>query len=260
MIATPAALHVEQACAALEQRPRRVLPEAARRSTRRAPDASSTPRGTPTACWASTSRYRHTEAARRVRELVADGALGDVLAVDLVFHNAYGPDKAWFSDPALAGGGCVLDLGVHLVDLALWTLGGPGVRDRCARPRLRGRHVSRTTPQRSSSSRRGARAARVLVAAARRPRLRDRGELPRDARRRRAAQRRRLVLRLRRASASTDARAEPSRAARRLGRPCRGRLGRRLGRRRAASTPPSRTSCASHEVLDRIYGARREAC
>jgi predicted dehydrogenase len=50
-----------------------------------------------------------------------------VYAVDLVFHNAYGPDKAWFHDPALSGGGCVIDLGVHLVDLALWTLDFPGL-------------------------------------------------------------------------------------------------------------------------------------
>jgi predicted dehydrogenase len=60
-----------------------------------------------------------------VRELVQAGELGDVYAVDLTFHNAYGPDKAWFYDARLSGGGCVMDLGVHLVDLALWTLGYP---------------------------------------------------------------------------------------------------------------------------------------
>jgi predicted dehydrogenase len=64
---------------------------------------------------------------RCIREAVRSGALGRVFAVDLVFHNAYGPDKPWFYDPALAGGGCVMDLGVHLVDLALWTLGFPAV-------------------------------------------------------------------------------------------------------------------------------------
>jgi predicted dehydrogenase len=60
-----------------------------------------------------------------LRALVRGGELGDVYAADLVFHNAYGPDKAWFRDPTLSGGGCVIDLGVHLVDLALWTLGFP---------------------------------------------------------------------------------------------------------------------------------------
>src|SRR5207248_7565181 len=71
--------------------------------------------------------YRFTHAVGRVRELVAGGELGQVFAADLVFHNAYGPDKPWFYDPALSGGGCVMDLGVHLVDLALWTLDASGV-------------------------------------------------------------------------------------------------------------------------------------
>ncbi|MFC3127399.1 Gfo/Idh/MocA family protein [Pseudoroseomonas globiformis] len=71
--------------------------------------------------------YRFTEGMQRIRALVREGALGRVHAVDLVFHNAYGPDKAWFYDAAQSGGGCVMDLGVHLVDLALWTLDFPAV-------------------------------------------------------------------------------------------------------------------------------------
>jgi predicted dehydrogenase len=45
-----------------------------------------------------------------------------------VFHNAYGPDKAWAHDPRLAGGGALMDLGVHLIDLAFWLLDDPPVR------------------------------------------------------------------------------------------------------------------------------------
>src|SRR5690606_37322660 len=67
--------------------------------------------------------YRWTEGMTRIVGLVRDGAIGEIYAADLVFHNAYGPDKQWCREPALAGGGCVIDLGVHLVDLALWTLG-----------------------------------------------------------------------------------------------------------------------------------------
>jgi predicted dehydrogenase len=70
--------------------------------------------------------YRATTGMRQIRDLVRAGALGRVYAADLVFHNAYGPDKAWFYDAAQSGGGCVMDLGVHLVDLALWTLDFPG--------------------------------------------------------------------------------------------------------------------------------------
>ncbi|MGE0310061.1 MAG: Gfo/Idh/MocA family protein [Lautropia sp.] len=71
--------------------------------------------------------YRHTAGMQRIRELVRAGELGRIYAIDLVFHNAYGPDKPWFRDIARAGGGCVIDLGIHLADLALWVLDFPPV-------------------------------------------------------------------------------------------------------------------------------------
>ena len=71
------------------------------------------------------------------------GSLGEVFAADLVFHNAYGPDKAWYRQRALSGGGCVVDLGVHLVDLALWTLDFPAVADVSSALFARGRRLPR---------------------------------------------------------------------------------------------------------------------
>ena len=68
--------------------------------------------------------YRFTAGMTRIAELVRGGTLGRVFAIDLVFHNAYGPDKPWFYDRAQSGGGCVMDLGIHLVDLAMWLTGG----------------------------------------------------------------------------------------------------------------------------------------
>ncbi|MBW3607231.1 MAG: Gfo/Idh/MocA family oxidoreductase, partial [Actinobacteria bacterium] len=127
VIATPSALHADQAVAALDagvavfcQKPlgrsaaetERVLQAARRNDRLLGVDLS----------------YRHTRAGCAVREQVAGGALGPVHAIDLVFHNAYGPDKPWFLDPVLSGGGCVIDLGIHLVDLLLWTLDWPAVR------------------------------------------------------------------------------------------------------------------------------------
>lgn len=69
--------------------------------------------------------YRHTAGMQAIAPLIREGALGELFAVDLTFHNAYGPDKPWFYDRARSGGGCVMDLGVHLIDLALWALGFP---------------------------------------------------------------------------------------------------------------------------------------
>ncbi len=69
--------------------------------------------------------YRFTTAMGHVRRLVQSDELGEIFAADLVFHNAYGPQKPWFYDPKLAGGGCVMDLGIHLVDAASWILHSP---------------------------------------------------------------------------------------------------------------------------------------
>jgi predicted dehydrogenase len=124
VIATPSALHAEQSIAALRrgmavfcQKPLgrteaevRAVLDAARAADRLlAVDLS----------------YRCTRAVQAIRDRF--GELGEVYAAHLAFHNAYGPDKPWFYDARLAGGGCVMDLGIHLVDLALWLLDAPRV-------------------------------------------------------------------------------------------------------------------------------------
>jgi predicted dehydrogenase len=128
VIATPSAMHADQATTALDrglavfcQKPlgrtaaeTRAVVAAARAANR---------------LLGVDFSYRFTAAAQQLRACMgsAERSIGQVHAVDLVFHNAYGPDKAWFYDRALAGGGCLMDLGVHLVDLALWLLGFPEV-------------------------------------------------------------------------------------------------------------------------------------
>jgi predicted dehydrogenase len=121
VIATPSALHADQALQAVErgiavfcQKPlgrtahetRRVVDAARRADVLLGVDLS----------------YRHTAALREVRRTVASGELGSIFAAELVFHNAWGPDKPWFYDPGLSGGGCVIDLGIHLVDILDWVL------------------------------------------------------------------------------------------------------------------------------------------
>jgi predicted dehydrogenase len=69
--------------------------------------------------------YRHVSGMQELRRRLQAGEIGDVIAVDLTFHNAYGPDKSWCQDRRLAGGGCLMDLGVHLLDLSLWLQGMP---------------------------------------------------------------------------------------------------------------------------------------
>lgn len=73
--------------------------------------------------------YRFTNGIVALKSVLNSGELGDIYGVNLVFHNAYGPDKPWYFDPKLAGGGCVMDLGVHLVDLLVWLFNNPDVSD-----------------------------------------------------------------------------------------------------------------------------------
>src|SRR5690606_18068697 len=73
--------------------------------------------------------YRFVKAFQEIHKVITSGEIGDVFAVDLVFHNAYGPDKDWFFDISKAGGGCVMDLGIHLVDMALWCLDFPEIKE-----------------------------------------------------------------------------------------------------------------------------------
>jgi predicted dehydrogenase len=63
--------------------------------------------------------YRYTKAFQKLQEVVKGGEIGEVFSAGLSFHNAYGPDKPWAYNPELSGGGCIIDLGIHLVDMLL---------------------------------------------------------------------------------------------------------------------------------------------
>jgi len=141
VIATPNSYHAEQAIAAFErglavfcQKP---LGRAAGETERIIDAARQANR-----LLAIDLSYRFIPGARSIRELVRSGALGDVFGIDLTFHNAYGPNKRWFYDRAFSGGGCVLDLGIHLVDLALWSMSFPAVTNITSRTFFRGRSIT----------------------------------------------------------------------------------------------------------------------
>lgn len=70
--------------------------------------------------------YRYLATTRALHDALP--RLGRVRRASAAFHNVYGPGSRWFFDPALAGGGALTDLGVHLLDLALWLL-SPGQLD-----------------------------------------------------------------------------------------------------------------------------------
>jgi UDP-N-acetylglucosamine 3-dehydrogenase len=65
-----------------------------------------------------------------IKRLVDEGTLGRLLAVRGAFMHA-GPDEYWgatsdwFWRPEQAGGGALLDMGIHLIDLVRWFVGRP---------------------------------------------------------------------------------------------------------------------------------------
>jgi len=126
VIATPNCFHAEQSIAALERGIGVFCQKPLGRNafeTRRIVEAA---RNVDCLLGVDLS-YSAIPAMQRVASLVESGELGKIFAVDAKFHNGYGPDKPWFRDFSLSGGGCVLDLGSHLLDLALRPLGFPRV-------------------------------------------------------------------------------------------------------------------------------------
>jgi predicted dehydrogenase len=122
VIATPSAMHAPQAIATLQHGVAVFSQKPLARTRAEAAEviAAAAAAGRPFGVDLS---YRHTAAAQRMRAELQEGRIGRVFATELVFHNAYGPDKPWFVDRRRSGGGCVIDLGTHLLDLLLWLQG-----------------------------------------------------------------------------------------------------------------------------------------
>lgn len=70
---------------------------------------------------------RESPTARAAHELIGGGALGTIYHVKAAMYRRRGiPGLGrWFTTKRLAGGGALIDLGVHLIDLALHLTGRP---------------------------------------------------------------------------------------------------------------------------------------
>ncbi|MCW3091580.1 MAG: oxidoreductase-like protein [Ferruginibacter sp.] len=124
VIATPSALHMQQAVAAFKENKAVFCQKPLGRNRVEVSAVVNTARRNNRLLGADFS-YRYTNAFQKILSIIRSGELGKIFAVDLKFHNAYGPDKPWFYDFSLSGGGCALDLGIHLVDLMLYALDFP---------------------------------------------------------------------------------------------------------------------------------------
>ena len=71
------------------------------------------------------NRYRPE--ARVLKQYVADGTLGDIYfaRAGWVRRNGIPGWGGWFTQKDTAGGGPIIDLGVHMLDLTMWLMGNP---------------------------------------------------------------------------------------------------------------------------------------
>jgi len=69
--------------------------------------------------------HRYHPALQRARALLDSGVAGELLFVRGRYGHGgrVGYDQEWRADPALSGGGELIDQGVHLIDLSRWFLG-----------------------------------------------------------------------------------------------------------------------------------------
>jgi predicted dehydrogenase len=69
--------------------------------------------------------HRRHRAFREAKRLIDDDALGPLMFVRARYGHGgrVGYEKEWRADPALSGGGELIDQGAHMIDLARWLLG-----------------------------------------------------------------------------------------------------------------------------------------
>jgi predicted dehydrogenase len=131
VVATPNALHAPQSVALLRAGKHVIVEKPMATSVTECDEMIDASRASGTAlmvahCW----RFR--DEVRAMRERVASGELGEVVKTrGYGAHATWGPE-GWFVDPALAGGGALVDMGVHAIDTARFLLGDPTPSRVCA--------------------------------------------------------------------------------------------------------------------------------
>lgn len=70
--------------------------------------------------------YRYRPDSRWLYRVAQAGQLGTIYRIYASWRRETGvPGWGWFGSQAMSGGGALIDLGVHVLDLALWLLGFP---------------------------------------------------------------------------------------------------------------------------------------
>lgn len=76
----------------------------------------------------SVAHYRRAQPRFiRILQLIKEKSIGEILSVDLQFHQPYHPgtENTWRMNPAVSGGGLFHDLAPHQLDLMIYFFGNP---------------------------------------------------------------------------------------------------------------------------------------
>ncbi len=68
---------------------------------------------------------RHGNDARVVKEFIDRGNFGDIYYAKAAYLRRNGNPGGWFGDKSRSGGGPLIDLGVHVIDLVRYVMGNP---------------------------------------------------------------------------------------------------------------------------------------
>jgi predicted dehydrogenase len=71
---------------------------------------------------------RFNPSSEKLRQLIANGDLGEIYHARAVWTRTWGVPQGvggWFTDPTRAGGGALIDIGVHVLDLGWFLMGNP---------------------------------------------------------------------------------------------------------------------------------------